>query len=48
LSGYGERTLTNRKPAMTHEQPQYEIENSVIALGIAYAAFFISVIVWIA
>jgi len=32
---------------MTQEQPQYEIENSVIALAIAYAAFFVGLIVWI-
>ena len=33
---------------MTNEQPQYEIENSVVALGFAYAASLISLIVWIA
>ena len=33
---------------MMYEQPQYEIENSVIALVIAYASFLISLIVWIA
>ncbi len=33
---------------MMYEQPQYEIENSVIALGIAYAVVLISLIVWIA
>ncbi len=33
---------------MTYEQPQYEIENSVIALGITYAVVLISLIVWIA
>ena len=30
------------------EQPQYEIEKSVLALGVAYAAALISLIVWIA
>ena len=33
---------------MTYEQPQNEIENSVIVLGFAYAASLISLIVWIA
>ena len=33
---------------MTYEQPQYEIEKSVIVLGFAYAASLISLIVWIA
>jgi len=31
---------------MMHAMPQYEIEKSVIALGMAYAAFFISMIAW--
>jgi len=33
---------------MMYEQPQYEIEHSIFVLGIAYATFFISLIVWIA
>ena len=33
---------------MNYEQPQYEIETSVIVLGIAYATLLISLIVWIA
>lgn len=33
---------------MNYEQPKYEIETSVMALGIAYAASLISLIVWIA
>jgi hypothetical protein len=33
---------------MNYEQPQYDIETSVLALGIAYAASLISLIVWIA
>ena len=33
---------------MNYEQPQYEIETSVMALGIAYTASLISLIVWIA
>lgn len=33
---------------MTYEQPQYEIETSVIYLGIAYAVSLICLIVWIA
>jgi hypothetical protein len=33
---------------MTYEQPKFEIENSVIALGVAYAAFLIGLIIWIA
>ena len=33
---------------MNYEQPQYEIETSVLALGLAYAASLISLIVWIA
>ena len=33
---------------MTYEQPQNEIERSVVALGFAYAACMISLIVWIA
>jgi len=33
---------------MTYEQPQYEIEKSVLALGLAYAASLISLIVWMA
>jgi len=33
---------------MTNEQPQYEIEKSVVVLGFAYAASLISLIVWIA
>ncbi len=33
---------------MNYEQPQYDIETSVMALGIAYAASLISLIVWIA
>jgi hypothetical protein len=33
---------------MTYEQPQFEIESSVIALGVAYAAFLIGLIIWIA
>lgn len=33
---------------MTYEQPQYEIENGVIVLGVAYAAFLIGMIIWIA
>jgi len=33
---------------MTYEQPQYEIEPSVIGLAVAYATFLISLIVWIA
>ena len=40
--------ITNRRKAMMYEQPQYEIENSVIALGIAYASLLISLIIWIA
>ncbi len=31
-----------------YEQTQYEIENSVIVLGLSYATMLISVIVWIA
>ncbi len=30
-----------------YEQPQYEIEASVMVLGAAYAALLISLIVWI-
>ena len=33
---------------MNYEQPLFEIETSVIVLGIAYATFLISLIVWIA
>ncbi len=33
---------------MTYEQPQFEIEKSVIVLGFAYAASLISLIVWVA
>ncbi len=33
---------------MTNEQPQNEIEKSVVVLGFAYAASLISLIVWIA
>ncbi len=33
---------------MMYEQPQYEIENSVFMLGIAYASLLTSLIVWIA
>jgi len=33
---------------MNCEQPQYEIKTSVMALGIAYAASLIRLIVWIA
>ncbi len=33
---------------MNYEQPQYEIEKSVIVLGFAYAASLISLMVWIA
>lgn len=33
---------------MMHKQTQYEIENSIIVLGLAYASFLISMIVWIA
>lgn len=33
---------------MTHEQPQFEIETSVIFLGFAYGASLISLIVWLA
>lgn len=33
---------------MMHEQTQYEIENSIIALGLAYASLLISMIAWIA
>ena len=33
---------------MTHQQPLYEIEISVMVLGLAYAASLMSLIVWIA
>ena len=33
---------------MTYEQPQSEIEKSVVVLGLAYAASLIALIVWIA
>ena len=33
---------------MTHEQPLYEIEVSVMILGLGYAASLMSLIVWIA
>lgn len=33
---------------MSCEQPQYEIEKSVLALGIACAASLLGLIVWIA
>lgn len=33
---------------MTHEQPLYEIEISVMILGLGYAASLISLIIWIA
>ncbi len=33
---------------MMHRQTPYEIENSVIVLGIAYATLLIGVIIWIA
>jgi len=33
---------------MTNEQPQIEIEKSVVMLGFAYGASLISLIVWIA
>jgi len=33
---------------MMHEQTQYEIENSIIVLGLAYASLLISMIGWIA
>ena len=33
---------------MMYEQPQYEIEPSVIVLSVAYATALISLIVWIA
>ena len=33
---------------MMYKQTQYEIENSVIVLGIAYAVLLISLIIWIA
>ena len=33
---------------MNYEQPLYELEISVIALGFAYAASLMSLIVWIA
>ena len=33
---------------MTYEQPHYEIESSVIALGIVYAVSLISLILWVA
>ncbi len=32
---------------MMYKQTQYEIENSVIVLGIAYATLLISMIIWI-
>lgn len=32
---------------MNYEQPQFEIETSVMALGVAFAASLISLIVWI-
>jgi len=38
----------NWSKKMTYEQPQYEIEKSVLALGLAYAASLISLIVWMA
>ncbi len=31
-----------------NEQPQYEIENSVFVMGIAYASLLTSLIVWLA
>jgi hypothetical protein len=34
--------------SMNYEQPLYELEISVIVLGFAYAASFMSLIVWIA
>ncbi len=33
---------------MNYEQPQYEIEKSVVVLGFAYAASLISLIIWVA
>ncbi len=33
---------------MNYEQPQYEIEPSVVMLGFAYAASLISLIIWVA
>lgn len=33
---------------MTHEQPLYEIEISIIILGLGYSASLISLIIWIA
>ncbi len=37
----------NGEYPMNYEQPQYEIETSVMALGITFAASLISLIVWI-
>ncbi len=33
---------------MNYEQPQYEIETSVVMLGFAYAVSLISLIIWVA
>ena len=44
----GVEILRSGDKVMNCEQPQYEIETSVMALGIAYAASLISLIVWIA
>lgn len=33
---------------MTCEQPQYEIETSVVLLGLAYAASLVGLIFWLA